>query len=317
MLKQHLIKTLVAVAALLFAFTFTACEEDDTPEPPELKNLVETAGDLGFSRLAEALTEAGLVNTIADGDNLTVFAPTNEAFDKFLEDNNFADFSEVPDALLENTLKYHVLGSNVTSGDLTPDSYIETLDNSGPDMSTVLIYFDNTDGNKLNGSAGITTADLAATNGTIHVINEVLTRPSVVGHAINNANFSILRDAVIKAELVDDLSAEGPFTVFAPTNGAFEQLFTDLMVSGLDDLTKEDLIPILQYHVVPGNVREDAVVELITNGTTEVGTLNTASNIGLSIVDGKVMLDGESEVVATNVQGVNGVIHVINKVITL
>lgn len=316
MLKQQLLKTLAAIAALAFAFTFTSCGEDDTPEPPELKNLVETAQDLGYSRLAEALTEAGLVSAIADGQNLTVFAPTNKAFDDFLSANNFADFTEVPDELLENTLKYHVLGFNATSGDLTPDTYYETIDMSGPDMNSVLVYFDNTNGNRLNGTANITVVDLAATNGTIHSIDQVLTRPSVVGIAINNDNFSILRDAVIKAELVDALSVEGPLTVFAPTNAAFETLFDGLAgVSSLDDLTKEQLIPILTYHVVNGNVREDAVVSLITGGTTTVPTLNTEASIDLSIMDGKVFIDTDSEVVATNVQGVNGVVHVINKVL--
>lgn len=313
MTTQKMFQTLVAVAALVFAFTFTSCGEDDTPEPVTM-NLVETAQDLGFTQLAAALTEADLVSTIADGSNLTVFAPTNEAFDKFLSDNGFADFAEVPDELLSNTLKYHVLGEKLVAGDLT-NGYLATLDGSGPDETIVNLLFDNTDGNKLNGAVNITIANTEATNGVIHVIDAVLTRPSVVGHAVNNSTFSSLVAAVTKAGLVNALSEQGPFTVFAPTNAAFDSLFVELGVNGLGDLTAAQLEPILLHHVVSGNVREDAVVGLINGGTTEVGTLNTDTPIGLAIVDGSVVLSGRSTVVATNVQGVNGVVHVIDKVL--
>ena len=69
------------------------------------------------------------------------------------------------------------------------------------------------------------------------MVDEVLLPPTVVDIAINNASFSSLVDAVLKAELAGTLSGDGPFTVFAPTDDAFEALFTDLGVSGIEDLT--------------------------------------------------------------------------------
>ena len=101
----------------------------------------------------------------------------------------------------------------------------------------------------------VTTADVDVKNGVIHVIDKVLLPPSVVDLALDNSNFSILVQAVVKANLVETLSTAGPFTIFAPTNAAFETLFGDLGVTGVADLTAEQLTPILLYHVVSGNVR--------------------------------------------------------------
>jgi transforming growth factor-beta-induced protein len=127
--------------------------------------------------------------------------------------------------------------------------------------------------------------------------------------AIQNSNFTTLVAAVSKAGLVDALKADGPFTVFAPTNAAFDALFADLGVSGIDDLTADQLTPILLYHVVSGNVRAADVT------STSVPTLNPEASIEITVSDMGVKLDGNANVVATDVQGTNGVIHVIDKVI--
>jgi transforming growth factor-beta-induced protein len=112
--------------------------------------------------------------------------------------------------------------------------------------------------------------------------------------------------AVVKAGLVETLSADGPFTIFAPTDEAFAQLFSDLGVSGIDEISAETLIPILQYHVVAGNVLSTD----LSDG--DVATLNGSINISLA---GSVTINGDSEVSATDIQGTNGVVHVINKVL--
>jgi uncharacterized surface protein with fasciclin (FAS1) repeats len=95
---------------------------------------------------------------------------------------------------------------------------------------------------------------------------------TVVDVAVSNPDFSILVEAVTKADLVGALSADGPFTVFAPTNEAFKNLFKQLGVSGIKDLTAEQLTPILTYHVVSGKVMSTD----LTN--TSVATLNGQKN---------------------------------------
>jgi transforming growth factor-beta-induced protein len=132
---------------------------------------------------------------------------------------------------------------------------------------------------------------------------------NIVETAVSNNQFSILTEALTKAGLVSALEGPGPFTVFAPTNDAFNALFTDLGVNGIDDLTADQLTPILLYHVVSGNIRASQV----TSG--DVPTLKEGSTIDISANGMGVMLNGSANVIATDVQGINGVIHVIDRVI--
>ena len=139
--------------------------------------------------------------------------------------------------------------------------------------------------------------------------NESTPSKNIVQIAVEDARFSTLVDALVKAELVDALNTDGPFTVFAPTNEAFDELFTSLGISGIDDLTKEQLTPILLYHVVSGEVMAKDVT------TGEVPTLNTDADISVKVWKKGVTINGESNVIITDVMGTNGVIHVIDKVL--
>ena len=129
---------------------------------------------------------------------------------------------------------------------------------------------------------------------------------TVVDIAVANPDFSILVEAVTKANLAGALSADGPFTVFAPTNEAFESLFNQLGVSGVKDLTAEQLTPILTYHVVSGKVMSSDL------SNTSVATLN-GEKIKIDVSNGVKIND--SHVTAADISGKNGVVHVIDKVL--
>ncbi len=129
---------------------------------------------------------------------------------------------------------------------------------------------------------------------------------TVVEIAVSNPDFSILVEAVTKADLAGAISADGPFTVFAPTNDAFKTLFATLGVKGVEDLTAEQLTPILTYHVVSGNVMSSDL------SNTSVKTLN-GEKIQIDLSDGVKIND--SNVIAADIKGKNGVIHVIDKVL--
>ena len=130
---------------------------------------------------------------------------------------------------------------------------------------------------------------------------------TVVDIAVSNPDFSILVEAVSKAGLVEALSAEGPFTVFAPTNDAFNSLFTKLGVKGVSDLTVEQLMPILTYHVVSGKVKSTD----LSNGM--VSTLNESNKLKVDLSNGVKI--NSSNVIAADIHGKNGVIHVIDAVL--
>jgi transforming growth factor-beta-induced protein len=249
------------------------------------------------------LTKAGLAEYLSNTDGITVFAPTDAAFKTLLADLGATSLNDIPTADLTNILLYHVIGSKAMSTDLK-SGYFPTLSKSAG--NSISMYISVEGGVSINKNTKVTTADVAAKNGVIHVVDKVILPPSVVNIALDNDNFSILVQAVVKAGLVDALSGSGPFTVFAPTNAAFTALFAQLGISGIDNLTAEQLTPILTYHVVSGNVLSTA----LSNG--QVPTLS-GKNLNVNLSSGVKIND--SEVVAANIQGSNGVVHVINKVL--
>ncbi len=295
------------IPIFLFAtvLLFTSCsDDDDSPEMNE-KNIVEVAQEAGsFSILIEAAQKAGLADFLSNQNGLTVFAPTDDAFTALLSELGVSGLDDIDSETLETILRYHVIGGVAYSTNLTT-AYYPTLASYNDNNITMFISLE--DGAKINKEVSITAVDVEASNGVIHVVDKVIMPPSVVDIAIANDGFSILVEAVVKAGLAETLSGNGPFTVFAPTNAAFEALFTQLGVSGIDDLTAEQLVPILTYHVVSGNVLSTDLAP------GEVGTLSDGKTIDVDLADGVRI--NESSVVLADVQGANGVVHVIDKVL--
>ncbi len=261
--------------------------------PPTVADLA--VANSSFTTLVSALSGAGLVPALSDPKaTFTVFAPTNEAF---------AQLTSVPQDLTP-ILLYHVLGSTVYSNGVTT-GYAKTL-------STFMdhpmdMYINTASGVKINNSAKVILADVVGTNGVIHVIDKVLLPPTVVDIALANSNFSSLVQAVVKAGLVETLNGSGPFTVFAPTNDAFQKLFTALKITGVNDLTAEQLTPILLYHVVSGNN--------VSSGLSN-GNIPSLQGTAIKVNVGKgVVLNNTTNVSLADVQGSNGVIHVIDEVL--
>jgi uncharacterized surface protein with fasciclin (FAS1) repeats len=151
------------------------------------------------------------------------------------------------------------------------------------------------------------------------VVAEVQT-PNIVGVAAANENFTTLVAAVKAAELVETLSGDGPFTVFAPTNDAFAKLPAGTVEGLLKPESKGSLTSILTYHVVSGSFNAAAVIDAINsnNGKFKVTTVQ-GGDITLSLKDGKVMLTdakgGMATVVIADVEASNGIIHAIDSVV--
>jgi len=149
---------------------------------------------------------------------------------------------------------------------------------------------------------------------------EVVETPNIVGVASANADFSTLVAAVGAADLVGTLSGEGPFTVFAPTNAAFDKLPAGTVETLLKPESKAKLTSVLTYHVVSGKFEAAAVIDAINanNGKFEVTTVQ-GGKITLSLVGGNVVLTdangGTATVVIADVAASNGVIHAIDSVV--
>lgn len=153
--------------------------------------------------------------------------------------------------------------------------------------------------------------------GLVFASNHMAETPAtVVDIAVENEGFSTLVAAVTEAGLVETLSGEGPFTVFAPTDDAFAAALEALGLTAEELLASEDLGSILTYHVVAGNLLAADVLAAIEagGGMAEVETVNGAP-IMVEVVDGNVVINGTATVVMTDLVAGNGVVHVIDAVI--
>jgi uncharacterized surface protein with fasciclin (FAS1) repeats len=311
------VKFLLPALFLGAVVSFSSCSEDDDDVIVEEQNIVELAqGNADLSSLVAAATRAGLVDELSDENaNLTVFAPTNAAFSAFLTANGFASVDEVPVDLLTQILLNHVVGSELKAADLTT-GYVSTLATFGATTANISLFVNTSGGVTLNGGAAVATADVDASNGVVHVIDEVIGLPTVVTFATSNPDFSILVQALTRPDLTTDfveiLSGAGPFTVFAPTNAAFAALLTELGVASLNDIPVATLEAVLTYHVVGANVRAAALSEGQVVTTLNGGTFTIGLTGGASITDENNRV---ANIVATDVQGANGVVHVLDKVI--
>jgi transforming growth factor-beta-induced protein len=310
--------------AMLFmaSLAFVGCS-DDTEDPDPLpvttttNTIVDIAGGADFTTLAAALTRVGLIETLQGEGPFTVFAPTNAAFDALLTELKIGGLDEVSDAQLTEILLNHVVSGKVLSTDLTA-GYVSTLA-TGAQQTKVSLLVDLTTGVKLNDRAIVTTANVNADNGVVHVIDKVLTVPNVVSAALANANFSILVAALTDKRLVDaafvqTLSGPGPFTVFAPTNAAFQDLLdSNEDWNSLADIDAATLEAVLKYHVIVG---ENVTASEITDGLTP--TTFEGSTFTINTTDGVVITDkggNKSTVQIADVQTSNGVIHAISRVL--
>ena len=296
-----------AIVAILFITPFMSCGDDDTNEPAE-QSIVEIAtSDAQFSILVSALSRVGLVSVLEGNGPFTVFAPTNAAFQAA-----GIDLDALSDEALTEVLLYHVLGAEVMSTDIADgQTYVTTAAQTGPGNTQLSMLIEKTAaGVKINNAATVTTADVDATNGVIHIVDAVILPLNVVGHAAANSNFTSLIATIGAAsgDLATVLSGTGPFTVFAPTNSAFDAIAS--VTAGLD---ADQLAKVLTYHVVSGNVRSGALSDGLSVATVngESFTVNiSGSSVTLTDANG-----GVSTVLLTDVQAINGVIHVIDQVI--
>jgi uncharacterized surface protein with fasciclin (FAS1) repeats len=318
-MKSWLKLMLVASAATVLV----ACGGDDDDSKPG--TLAEVATSAGFSSLVAAADKAGLVAALSDPNaDLTVFAPTDVAFTSLAKSLGFADANAMVAALdgptLAKILTYHVLPTKESAAELIAGGATQATLYEFPAGTPTTLAVDTTSSVKLTDAAlnqaTVTRANVAASNGVIHVIDKVLVPPgvlNVVQMAQSNPVFSVLVEAVVAADLAGPLSGAGPFTVFAPTNDAFSAALVELSTTKEALLANPALADILTYHVVGGDVRAADVVAL--SKPAAVTTLQGSSfsvDASLAITDGN---GRKATLLATDVIASNGVIHVIDKVL--
>jgi transforming growth factor-beta-induced protein len=293
--------------------TAAAAEEAPAEQAAPTADIVDTAVGAGsFGTLVAAVQVAGLVDTLKGEGPFTVFAPTDEAF-AALPAGTLEQLLADPQGQLTQILLYHVVPGKVMAADVT-DGLDATTAQGSP------VKFVVADGKVMINDANVVATDIAATNGVIHVIDKVLLPPAAAEAAPAAAagtipevaaaagNFGTLLTAVKAAGLADELSGEGPFTVFAPTDEAFAKIPADTLKALLAD-PQGQLTQILLYHVVAGKVLAADVKDGLEAGTLQGAPLKFT--VG---ADGSVKI-GDINIVATDVAASNGVIHVVDAVL--
>ena len=301
---KNLRKLLAPLSIILFSvIVFSSCKKDDPVVTPPKDITVVATENGSFTKLVAALAKVDLVKTLQGDGPYTVFAPNDAAFAK-------VDLSATSNDDLKATLLYHVLGAKVLAADIKTGQ-TEVGSAGGPK----LYISKNANGVFINGNSKVIATDVAASNGVIHVLDNVLTVPknTIAGIVAGDPkNFSTLLSLVKTAGLADVLSSPTiGYTVFAPTDAAFTELFKTVNPA---TLTVAQIKQILLYHVVPSRVfspelangdvtmaddNKSKVTIDLTNGATVKGVGNTVA----------------SKITAANIMATNGVIHVIDRVL--
>ncbi|MGI0105758.1 glycan-binding surface protein [Salinimicrobium sp. WS361] len=312
-MKKLKIRSLLMLLAVV---SFVSCDKDDDlypqlgDDPRNLSEIISSTPNLSSFYGAMEGVELNIDSILRQTTTYTVFVPQDAAF------------ASVEAEITENLVLNHMIST--TTADFSHNlatGYVPTMA-TGPDGEFLDLFLNTEGGITLNGMAAVQsgTSDVGATNGVLHVIDGVLVPPTVADHTEANPNFSMLAAAIEQAGLTETLSIRDsenesfPMTFFAPTNAAFENLMSRLNGAfgwaTLEDVPVETLQEILMFHVVPGDNTLSALVP---------GSEFTAMDGNTFAVDENSVISDASydtaNIVLTDVQAVNGIIHGIDKVL--
>lgn len=316
------LKTMKNLSLLLVVVLLSfSCSNDDDDnnqmvEPQEL-NIVETAQSVDdLSILVDAVVQANLASTLSGG-SFTVLAPTNAAFTEFLANSPYDTLADIPNDVLTQILLNHVITGEVMASDLIAGgSGYESTNATGAGGNAMSIYYDTSSGVTFNGVSSVVDglADVAASNGIVHVVDAVIGLPDIVTFATANPSFSTLVAALTTltpgTDFVSVLQGEGPYTVFAPLNDAF-----DAITIPTDEAV---LTQVLLNHVINGTAYAAGDLDGATGYENTMATASGGENLSIYFdgTDG-VSFNGISNVALPDVVASNGIIHAMDAVITL
>merc|ERR1711907_647005 len=264
-----------------------------------------------LSTLMAALKAGNLIKALSGTGPFTVFAPTNEAFAKLPKAtlNHLLDPKNIKE--LDAILEYHVIsGAAVFKADLKSDQKVKTLEGQDVEIK-------KTSGEVLVNQAKVATADVAASNGVVHIIDSVLMipKPNIVQLAERTPDLSTLVSAVVAGGLADTLSSAGKFTVFAPTNEAFKALPAGVLDSLMKPENKAKLVDILKYHVLPEEVLSTQLKPFQAVTTVEGKLLHVQEWGGKVHVGPSLESKDLKNVIKADNKASNGVVHIIDGVL--
>ncbi|WP_203257962.1 fasciclin domain-containing protein [Hyunsoonleella ulvae] len=306
------------VSCFLTLFLVLSCTKDrdssdipPVPTPTTISELVFVNSRL--SLLTEALDRTGLLVTLDIEGPFTFFAPTNEAFERFLQENSYNNIADVPVVLLRNILLNHVIDGQFVITDLflSPIKTLATQDNS--DLNLSMLIDDSSGGFIINGEVNIdiNNFDFRASNGVIHIVDGVIKLPTIATLANATAELSTLAE-VLPTELVNTLSSEDNLTLLAPNNNAFFNI--------PEVPTGNALTNLLLNHFINDNLASTDFTAMGPTYSKSMGTYLDTNSLSLyhRIDDNDdLVFNGISKVQEADIVATNGIIHIVDEVVAI
>lgn len=330
-LKNILLSSLVAGSLLN-----TSCSNEDDDYGKSYPGTMLKEGSVSdvilkssmFSNLAKALETTNTLSALQGNGPYTVFIPSNKAFQNLLDSNiQWEKIEDIPKEALENVVKYHVVsGEKINAENLTNSQKIKMLNDEDVTVSI------NAENNIIdletvfNQDAEIVSSNIKATNGVLHLLDEVMLTEDIVKDIIEvateNSEISMFLEAVTATGLTDILKKEGAITVLAPNNDAFTALLNSNPVwNSISDIPTEELKEILLFHVLPNYILADNLTKLEEDAYEQTSAKGPEEGTNLSLLITKngdqILFNEQAKPVSTDVLASNGTIHVIDKVMKL
>ncbi|WP_396156892.1 fasciclin domain-containing protein [Flavobacterium sp.] len=324
------------IGIALLSLTVFSCSDDDDNAPAQQTITDIAVANPDLSILVTALTRTNLAGTLDGAGQFTVFAPTNAAFNTFFTSLGAGvNVNNVNVDVLKAVLLNHVIGSEIKSTVIPSATYASTLSpiNATTNAPTITMFVQKAGATvTLNGGidskgAVVTTADVDASNGVIHIVNRVIQIPTLVDHVVDNPDFDTLQAVVTSTSgafgdqsavlnALNGLTATAPGTLFAPNNAAFTAATTGTGFLTGTAVTAANVTRVLQYHVLAGNVRSSAITTTLQSLPTQA--MMPQLNVGVQLNPTAKITDTQNivtDIILVDVQGSNGVIHGVTKVL--
>ncbi len=294
--------------AYLTVVLLASCKKDYEPQLNSSadKNIAANiAASADFSIMDEAIKKAGLQEMLEGTEDLTLFAPSNSAFETYFYQIGAEGLSDIAEEDLRSLLLNHLVTGKLMTSAMSK-GYINSLNRSAPGNNATTLYISNTDPFIIDGSRKITIPDIACNNGIIHGIDKVIRPESLIDHIINNPDFSMLIQLVLSSGMSDTLVSDGPFTILAPSNAVFQAAMDSMGITTLDPSLLQQLAPLALYHVVQGNYP----VNDLPQGSLE--SMLTGFNLIFDKSSEQVLINNTVKITTPDIQATNGVIHIVD-----
>lgn len=271
-----------------------------------------------YTSLNAALLRTGLKNNLFSSGRFTFFAPNNAAFNAFLSKNAFENLDAVPAEVLTHLMLNHIVQGEIRANELAT-GYLTSSSTFSPNGDHLSMYVSVSDDIRINSSTLITKPEILLDNGVIHTVDAVINLPDILTFLIADPSFDQFVAAMERDEnfgLLEVLQVEvdpAPFTLFAPANDGFVKLLEESELESIDEILSNDLQKLLSYHIAGGvNIRKEDFKTNMIISTLKTGEIRLIQEEDFLIIDERERV---SQILITDIQATNGVIHNVEKVL--